>query len=956
MQTIWPRTLQLKSSCNCQLCIPSRQVLSGRLNSPPVRRKLQLGNCLTTACYTSILGGALCFDARRKQVKREALDQAIASVKSEVVDLHEDQQKRLEAIGYGAEEDPEELVRRKAAPKDFHGHTLDLIRAFQRPGGDNNGQQLPVPASNLSTDRQPVQNGLHRFGQSGQEGHGIVPSPGSDKEGIPRIRSSDEGRMAWTLAREHAIAKSSQATSQNPREVMKQAHGIHDGLSEDSASRSNMYRLALGSSGHFLGRCSEDVWNSPETPFLPNRNRMQREAAIARLVYKLALSYLTAPEVEEGVWPKTISLGLPNGNAIKLTNSSRSELERKIDDLTHRIRVLNGLRTNLHAVSSIENLSSPSYQTFDEHDRQAEASYVAVQNDSLRDVFTQSSCPSTLFSELCSTLYCQAYAPNIHTYNLLIIRLCHAQFFTAAEHVIEALFNSGINQNEVTFAAILNCYIYASDPAGFRAYLNRMDCVSGSSVRVSFGNNEESDTLISGLCLPHKRDVHLTGTTPDSGDVIMYSEKAKRNAEVFEATILGWLDIGNLRKAMLECSSMLSSGIPPSQPIYESLLQCCVKTADLELGKMVWERVTQTSEPVRIMTYYWMLQLCVLCQDPEYFEQVLQHGLYHQVLTARLLYSEFDLSTERRKRLRFRAFAIRRLEQNVAVPGCPEPAFLRESQNLPQLPNLYLMVLTKLLILAEAKRTELGWFVDNREWILNASREARYLQSQGLFSDQRMSSIALWLSTKSKAEQTINHVAETRSDLADARETPLNDVLSEIPPLRKAQLLTIDLSMPLEKQKADVLGSYLLKLQSVKDSLTGTKLATIGNHASSNTHSRRPRTNSYSAVKHLRLRTSAKVKAHSEMASHVDLPTEHQYMKTASAKESRNRAYRESKNCLGEGERKHVGHKQGAEGAKHPKQSAEILGMKDMLQITNYVKGLTGLIRIRTTIYQRVGA
>ena len=910
----------------------------------------------------------MCLDARRKQAKREALDQAIASVKSDIVNLTEDQQTRLEAIGYGAEEDPEELVRRKDAKKDFHKHTLDLIRAFQKSDGHEHQQQLPISATSISTDRQRKQTGLHGSGEHKEVKDGQVLSADSTEEDNFRIRYLDKGRVARSEASECVNCKPPKPEHQR-EQVSKPERGIHDELPEKSMSMTDGYRLVFGSPGHFLGRRPEEVWNSPETPYFSNRNRMQREAAIARLVYKLVLSYLVSPEVEEGTWPDTISLSFPDGRSISVTSGSRFELERKIDDLTHRLRVLNGLRTNLHAMSSIEDLSFPSYQTFSKPDRQAEASYAAVQNDALRDVFVQSTCPNTLFSRLCSALLAQTYAPNIHTYNLLIIRLCHAMFFNAAEYVIEALFNSGINHNEVTFAAILNCYTYKKKRSSFRGYLNRMKLTSGNAVRTSFISNEDADAQISGLYLPQERDIQTLETTPDSGHNTMYGEKAKRNAEVFEAIILGLLDIQNLHEAMLEYSSMLSHGISPSLSILDRLLQYCVKTANSELGNIVWDRITQSFRPVPTMTYYWMLQLCVVCEDPEHFETVLHHGLYHQVLTARLRYSEFELNLERRDQLNFRAFAIRRLEQNVPVPGYAESTASSSLHDLPQLPNLYLMVLGRFLALAQAKRLELGWFVDFKNQASHASSEFSRLHRPGLLSDRRMSSMAKWLSTKSKAEQAVNHVA------------PLDcDILPEIIAPRKADLLTIDLSKPLGAQKADTLRSYLLKLQSGNGFRTKSKPAAIKRRASATGHVRRHQVGLSPPYKRLNLRTtfqetfldqqkhqnyqelernaSTQTRAaaipigYSEASSHPDLPTGSQKANAALVAESTVHDHQKSTypNAL---ETTHVWDKTGLERAKHLNSSVELEGTegtKGISQPTRHTKGITAIVRLRRTM------
>lgn len=886
MQAIWSRALQLKSPCSCSLCTSPGSVLSRRGNIRPIRRR-QFGDYFT-ACYSSILATAVCFDAKRKQDRRDRLDQAIDQVQWEVDTLNEDQRKRLEAIGYGGQEDLEQLLRRKCPPRDLHKETVDFY-------GPESHQK--VKASTLSDqpvrfrEAPPVHKALipfedeHRAFALGRRnvGHNIswenvantieeqeeistesTQKPRSDSrmrtetravDSEPSVRNQSETisfdnatqshslpqgkqefrilnypKLSWEhLNNAHSVPEPavSESIDENSVDAVQEGNRHNEARHASSASllsKTEVYKLLLSSSSHHQGRCSEDVWNSQETPFLPDRNRMQREAAIARLAYTLIMSYLTSPEVGQGHWPGTIRLDVPGRRCFHISNGNRAELTQKIEDLGHRLRVLAGLRRNLPALLSLEDLSYPRYQAFGEQDRDAEANYIAVQNDALLEIFVQSSSPNELFSKLCSTLLSQSFAPNIHTYNLLIIRLCHAQYFAAAEYVIGALNASSINHNEVTYAAVLNCYSYSAQSSSFRAYLNRMDGIAGCGVRTTLDEGKVSNSLQPELYMQQARDIHSASMSTNVEDATMYKEKAMRNSDVCEAIILGWLDIGNLDKAMKEYSSMLASGLPTRKKILEAFLKYSVKTANWEVGRSVWEQIKSSSRPVSVMTYYWMLQLCALCEQPEQFESILQDGLHHDILKARLLFGDFMLTDKKRKQLRTRAFAIWRLEQRVWIPGLTIAPCLEALEEQPQLPNLYLMVLVKFLDLVNSKNAEVGRCASNWGWAVVASRELGDLQKKGLLRDKRMSSRAVWSSTKLKAEQSSSQRTGRGAAVMLSSEPPQTQLLPKVPSIQpscyrqKDDLLTVDLTKALDSKTADLLQSYLSRFRIEQDS------------------------------------------------------------------------------------------------------------------------------------------
>ena len=748
-------------------------------------------------------------DAKRKRDRRERIDTAIDFVQSEVEALSEDQRKRLESLGYQDQEDLEKLLRRKEPHKNHHKETFRLIQALNfsgaatspRPklasspegpgpydhlrhqwnakaplrhinGHDETGSlqvEGPVAAAVASTvgdavdSDAPAKDFTLLDEASFNDGDAYSSGPATEQHTLESVIDQEtEAKVAF----DNAASLQPASPSQDNTKLLEKSLQSWSNTDTMSISRQDRaeplqpptvsgltwngipteYQPSLDTP-RYNGRCPEHVWDSSDTPFVTNRNRTRREAVMAGLAYTLALSYLRSPEVRKGFWSKKLPLEIPGRGSISVTNKHEAELEEKIEELRHRNYVLRGIRLFLPGLASIKDLEYPRYKKFSEADREAEAKYVAIQNDKLREILFRSSNPTELISQLCSALLSQRYTPNIHTFNLLIIGLCHVHFFKAAQYAITALDIAGLNHNEVTFAAILNCYIHSSRPERFRGYLNRMDGVAGGGVRVMLGKESASEMVQKGWASRQSRDACIASSKPLPEEAPMYREKAMRNQEVCNAIILGWLNTGNIERAKREYSSMLAAGLSTSRSVLEAFLSYSVKTVDWEIGRKIWDEIKATYRPVSRMTYYWMLQLCALCERPKDFELVLQDGLDHQILETRLSYENFELGDERRSRLIFRAFAIWRLEHRTWVPGLQNSDPSDAEADKPQPRNLYTMVLHRFLDLVKAKAVELGWFSDPKAWGRHAMHEARVFRMQnGRHSTRKMANTAqeLW--------------------------------------------------------------------------------------------------------------------------------------------------------------------------------------------------------------------
>ncbi|KAI2471533.1 hypothetical protein F4781DRAFT_420556 [Annulohypoxylon bovei var. microspora] len=80
MHSIWSRTAQAQASCPCRLCLHSGRLTVRRSTNAATRRRVSAAD-LFTACYTTILGTATVFDAKRKEDRKRDLDKKLENAR-----------------------------------------------------------------------------------------------------------------------------------------------------------------------------------------------------------------------------------------------------------------------------------------------------------------------------------------------------------------------------------------------------------------------------------------------------------------------------------------------------------------------------------------------------------------------------------------------------------------------------------------------------------------------------------------------------------------------------------------------------------------------------------------------------------------------------------------------------------------------------------------------------------
>ncbi|KAL9100661.1 MAG: hypothetical protein Q9163_003988 [Psora crenata] len=311
----------------------------------------------------------------------------------------------------------------------------------------------------------------------------------------------------------------------------------------------------------------------------------------------------------------------PTANAVsRLLSRERVQWQGKVQDADRRLTLL--FSEDEHS-SIYANFPSPEAPRYDysspgKHDEELMESNVALQA-----VLGELAALSTdRISKVCAHLLLLRVAPNIHTYNLLLVRFCQLREDALVLAVLDSMRESHIRPNEITHATILRFFTITNDKEGFRLYIEQM---SG---------------LRQGLALAHpERDIHPVAVSRYRRFGLhkhKLAEKARMNSEVYSSAIVGLLKMFGRGEAMRYYGRMVNEGWKPTIETLTALLQDCYDLADIVSGVKVWEYIQALRDKgteIGKVAYECMLRLCDRCKEEVLYQQILNEGICNNVLT-----------------------------------------------------------------------------------------------------------------------------------------------------------------------------------------------------------------------------------------------------------------------------------------------------------------------------------
>lgn len=229
---------------------------------------------------------------------------------------------------------------------------------------------------------------------------------------------------------------------------------------------------------------------------------------------------------------------------------------------------------------------------------------------------------SSLLAKICQQLLVSRCPPDVHTYNLLLVRFCELEQSTLVHLVLESMQEAHIRPNEITHATVLRFFTVTQNPAEFTLYHDRMSGYKRGLALVD--PNRTLSPLV-------ESQVHRFGNSLQN-----IALKARMNQEVFTALIVGFLRFFKHQQAMYWYRAMIDEGWRPSTELLVALLRDSCIRLDWYAGMAVWQEFTKEALKVTKVGYEWMLRLCQRCEQDEVYSAVLQEGIHQGVLSARL--------------------------------------------------------------------------------------------------------------------------------------------------------------------------------------------------------------------------------------------------------------------------------------------------------------------------------
>ncbi|KAL9127713.1 MAG: hypothetical protein Q9217_003464 [Psora testacea] len=305
----------------------------------------------------------------------------------------------------------------------------------------------------------------------------------------------------------------------------------------------------------------------------------------------------------------------------RLLSRERVHWQEKAQEANKRLALLfsNDKHSNIYC-----NFPSPEAPQYDyspgAHDDELVESNIALQ--AILGELT--ACCLDKISKICAHLLLLHVAPNIHTYNLLLVRFCRLQEDALVHAVLDSMRESHVRPNEITHATILRFFTVCEDKQGFRSYLCQMN------------------GLQQGLALAHpERGIHpIAGSRYHRFGLQNHklAEKARMNSEVYSSAIVGLLKMFRREEAMWYYRNMISEGWKPTVEILTALIQDCYDIADFASGLKIWvylRRMRRKGINIGRSAYESMLRLCDRCGRDRLYDMILKEGVQESILPQR---------------------------------------------------------------------------------------------------------------------------------------------------------------------------------------------------------------------------------------------------------------------------------------------------------------------------------
>jgi len=254
---------------------------------------------------------------------------------------------------------------------------------------------------------------------------------------------------------------------------------------------------------------------------------------------------------------------------------------------------------------------------------------------------------NSMLAKVCYNLLISTTAPNVHTYNMLLVKFCHWEQQGLVSALITSMRESHIRPNEITHSTTLKFFTLVENRSAFAKYVRLMEGLD-RALAIAHPKTKRIPITEGRYRFPedHTNSVAQFARGKDGAPIPIncnvdtdkpscqtkITEKARMNYVVYGALIHGALQFFGKERAMQFYRAMISEGWKPSLTILTSILRHCCYKEDWPSGIAVWQEIQTLYRGASEPAYLWMLRLCRRCQRQNAFEEVLSEGTCRGIL------------------------------------------------------------------------------------------------------------------------------------------------------------------------------------------------------------------------------------------------------------------------------------------------------------------------------------
>ena len=603
MQSIWSRVAQTKCLCTCPACASTISALAARRTTAAIaRNRLRTGDVFTVFA-SSVAATATLVNSSQKDARRKEWDKVIGEARAKVQETEVEQEYRLARLSHATGDKTQDNNRGdqlETAHTNGSGVSPNLGKATEEwdRGGDSWAKVFQWAAQNhelrelsgfrdwrgpsltllqqLSPDQiqQLISDrSVLRAFYGGSDCENLVDETAEYSLSAKKLRS-----LEWSTAK--LVTKLLLHS-----ELSHKQDNLFQGIEQNPPMKDDFDDLS----------CNDQSQGSEELP-APLDTRAVHAGHIAS------------------------ELSMDNVNQGQLLSKER-KLHERLNNIEARLQSLRvgPEDARSQAYEEFESPAAPRYQKNppnDSKDLNFSLSYL------LRKLDRKDQSPT--ISKICQNLLAAQTPPNIHTFNMLLVRFCYLEDRDLIHAVVASMRECHMRPNELTHAILLRHYTATNNALGFTKHCLLMD---GYGVGLSLAAPDQKIPSFAS----HRYRVLKSRR-------LKTAVKARMNSEVYESLIIGALRFYGAESAMKYFRDMINEGWQASTATLASILESCCERLWWEDGLCIWRQiiVSTTSESILAHAYECILLLCRMCDQDVIFNEIMQDGLVQGIpLTSR---------------------------------------------------------------------------------------------------------------------------------------------------------------------------------------------------------------------------------------------------------------------------------------------------------------------------------